>query len=59
MAALDDNHPLWPEEATEKGQGAGAVIPLTSEDLSFGLLCQQNHRLERALIFENFLVTPL
>ena len=33
MASVDDNHPLWPEEAGSR-QGAGAVVPLTSEDLS-------------------------
>ena len=32
MASVDDNHPLWPEEAGEPGQGAGAEVPLTSED---------------------------
>ena len=37
MASVDDKHPLWPGEAKEKGMGAGAVVPLTSEDLSFGL----------------------
>ena len=37
MASVDDNHPLWPDEEKEIGMGAGAVVPLTSEDLSFGL----------------------
>ena len=37
MAAIDDKHPLWPAEAGEGGEGAGAVIPLTTEDLTFGL----------------------
>ena len=37
MAAIDDKHPLWPEESQGEGEGAGAVIPLTGEDLSFGL----------------------
>tara|TARA_Y100001970_G_scaffold292679_1_gene435173 strand:- start:827 stop:2017 length:1191 start_codon:yes stop_codon:yes gene_type:complete len=37
MVSLDDKHPLWPEEKEGLGEGGGAVVPITSEDLSFGL----------------------
>lgn len=35
MAVVSDEHPLWPGEGT--GQGAGAIIPIEMEDLSFGM----------------------
>jgi hypothetical protein len=35
MAAINDQHSLWPGEGD--GEGAGAVIPLVQEDLSFGM----------------------
>ena len=35
MAAINDQHSLWPGEGG--GEGAGAVIPLVQEDLSFGM----------------------
>ncbi|MGY8703987.1 MAG: hypothetical protein ACKVGY_06600, partial [Candidatus Poseidoniales archaeon] len=35
MAAINDQHSLWPGEGD--GKGAGAVIPLLQEDLSFGM----------------------
>ena len=37
MISIDDKHPLWPSESVGKGQGGGAVVPLSNEDLSFGL----------------------
>ena len=36
IAALTDTHPDWPGEGM--GIGGGAVVPLTSDDLSFGML---------------------
>ena len=35
MASISDTHPLWPGEG--KGEGAGAVVPLTDEDMSIGM----------------------
>ena len=35
MASISDTHPLWPGEG--KGEGAGAVVPLTEEDMSIGM----------------------
>ena len=37
MASIDDKHPLWPGDKGGIGEGGGAVVPITSEDLSFGL----------------------
>ena len=35
MAVVSDKHPLWPGEGD--GLGAGAVVPIDKEDLSFGM----------------------
>ena len=35
MASISDTHPLWPGE--DKGEGAGAVIPLIPQDMSIGM----------------------
>ena len=35
MAAINDQHSLWPQQGS--GDGAGAVIPLLQEDMSFGM----------------------
>ena len=35
MASIPDTHPLWPGQG--EGKGAGAVVPLTSEDMSLGM----------------------
>ncbi len=37
MISIDDKHPLWPPESMGQGQGGGAVVPISSMDLSFGL----------------------
>ncbi len=45
IAALDASHPMWPGEGpTETGfNGAGAVIPVTDDDLSMGLAADGSH----------------
>ena len=35
MAVVSDEHPLWPAEG--EGKGAGAIVPIDSEDLSMGM----------------------
>ena len=35
MAVVGDEHPLWPDDGV--GLGAGAVVPIDSEDLSMGM----------------------
>ncbi|MEE2812436.1 MAG: hypothetical protein VX627_05365 [Candidatus Thermoplasmatota archaeon] len=41
IAALDSNHPMWPSQATF--EGAGAVVPVTEDDLSMGLSDDGSH----------------
>ena len=37
MIVLDDQHPSWPKKSSNSGEGGGAVVPLTDEDMSMGL----------------------
>ena len=37
MIVVDDKHPSWPKKSSDSGEGGGAVIPLTDEDMSMGL----------------------
>ena len=37
MVVINDAHPAWPLDAKKPGQGGGAVVPMTSPDLSMGL----------------------
>lgn len=41
IAALDGRHPMWPADGAF--EGAGAVVPLTEEDLSMGLADDGSH----------------
>ena len=37
MIVVDDKPPYWPKKSSDSGEGGGAVIPLTDEDMSMGL----------------------
>ena len=37
MIVVDDQHPSWPKKSSNSGEGGGAVVPLTDEDMSMGL----------------------
>ncbi len=37
ILALPDSHPQWPGKEASTGNGGGAVVPLTDDDLSMGL----------------------
>ena len=43
MIVMNDEHPNWPERSQDNGQGGGAVVPLTDEDLSMGLTSDLTH----------------
>ncbi len=37
MVVINDEHPSWPLNSESSGKGGGAVVPITSQDLSMGL----------------------